>query len=379
MKIQSTMFFGIFLLVYIAANYYVGFRFWQCFSLFKNQISIKYYWLTVIIFAISYFTSRITESVLLATLGGYWLGFLYYAVLFWLCIDIIIVIVYFVKRQKKLDIYNHKTGLLLLTLIFSLLAFGTINAQHPVIKNYEISIDKKVPVKYQSLKIVVVSDIHLGKIIGSKQLSFLVANINSLEPDLVFLPGDIIDEDLEPFINDNMDEELKKIKAPLGVFACFGNHEYLAGRTEEFENLLTKVNIQVLRDNYVKIDDAFYIIGRDDKSKQRIAGQSRLSVSELIADIDKRLPLIMLDHQPVDVDENASAGIDLQLSGHTHLGQIFPNNFITHNIFKIDWGHYVSGGYNIIVSCGFGTWGPPIRIGNRPEIVNVHVFFNHSN
>lgn len=123
------------------------------------------------------------------------------------------------------------------------------------------------------------------------------------------------------------------------------------------------------------MDDSFYIIGRDDLSGKRHNGHPRKPLGELLESLDRSLPLIVMDHQPARLEEAEAAGIDLQVSGHTHRGQMFPNHLVTRRTWELDWGYLRKGATQIIVSLGFGTWGPPVRIGNTPEVVSIRVRF----
>jgi len=138
---------------------------------------------------------------------------------------------------------------------------------------------------------------------------------------------------------------------------------------------LTEHNVNVLRDSVVKIANSFYIIGREDREKERYTGTARKTIPELLDGIDKNLPMIMLDHQPFKLDNVATNAIDLQISGHTHHGQFFPMNLITKAIFEKSWGLVQKGNTVIYVSSGYGTWGPPVRIANHPEILNITMNF----
>lgn len=138
---------------------------------------------------------------------------------------------------------------------------------------------------------------------------------------------------------------------------------------------LEGAGVNVLRDRWLKVAGSFYVIGRDESSKARFTGEKRLDLQDLLKGVDNSLPLILLDHVPSQLQEAQAQGIDLQLSGHTHRGQLFPNQFITSKIFEDDWGLLRKGNYQIIVSSGFGTWGPPIRVGNKPEIVDITMRF----
>jgi predicted MPP superfamily phosphohydrolase len=173
-----------------------------------------------------------------------------------------------------------------------------------------------------------------------------------------------------------MGEELKQIKSKLGVYAIIGGHEYYGGYINEIIKTLEDSNINVLIDEQVKIDNGFYVIGRDDNNSSRFKVRSRRSIQELISGLDKSMPLILLNHEPNFLDEAEQSGIDLQLSGHSHNGQMFPINYITNAIFKKGYGYYRQGNLQEIVTSGLSTWGPPIRIGTKSEIVNIKVNFN---
>jgi predicted MPP superfamily phosphohydrolase len=142
------------------------------------------------------------------------------------------------------------------------------------------------------------------------------------------------------------------------------------------EKNLTDGGITLLRDKAVKIEDSFYVIGRDDTSVKRYSDSERKAIASIDKSIDKSLPIIVLDHQPSNLGEPSNFGADLQFSGHTHKGQFFPNNLITKRIFESDYGYYKKDNMQLIVSSGFGTWGSPIRIGTKSEIVHVNLIFN---
>jgi predicted MPP superfamily phosphohydrolase len=204
-----------------------------------------------------------------------------------------------------------------------------------------------------------VSDIHLGNLIDNSRLQDLVSQINTLHPDIILLAGDIIDEDVQPFMSQGMHITFRQLQAPYGVYAVLGNHEYIGGNPEYIVAALTNAGVNVLRDQVVKVADSFYVAGRDDRSVERqlSAGRQRQPLPSLLANLDTGLPLILLDHQPYRLDDSQANGVDLQLSGHTHYGQIFPNNLITGMIYEDDWGYLQKGKFQAIVSCGYGTWG----------------------
>jgi hypothetical protein len=158
------------------------------------------------------------------------------------------------------------------------------------------------------------------------------------------------------------------------VIAITGNHEYIGG-VEDAYKYLTEHGITVLRDASTKVADSLYVVGREDLSKKSFARGTRKPLHEVMADVDRSWPIILMDHQPFRLNEAAENGVDLQLSGHTHHGQLWPFHFITRKMYEVSWGYKKKGETHYYVSCGVGTWGPPVRIGNKPEIVNIKLAF----
>ena len=187
------------------------------------------------------------------------------------------------------------------------------------------------------------SDIHLGTIMGSRRLETIVARINALEPDIVLLPGDIVDESVSIAEEEKMISVLRSIRAPLGVFSVPGNHEYFGGLAKNLEYLV-RGGVRVLQDEAVTVGGAFVLAGRKDPTALRF-GESRKALPEILesAGVDRTLPIILLDHQPLRLNEAEDAGVDLQLSGHTHAGQLFPLNLINKMIYEQYWGYLRKG------------------------------------
>jgi predicted MPP superfamily phosphohydrolase len=197
---------------------------------------------------------------------------------------------------------------------------------------------------------------------------------NSLNPDIILLPGDIFDEDIGPIIKNKLGDDLQKLNAKYGVYAVTGNHEYIGG-VESAVDYMEKHGINVLRDEAVLIDSGFYLVGREDRSIGQFANQKRIELSEITKNINKNFPAILLDHQPFQLNLTRENGIDLQLSGHTHHGQLWPLNYITSMIYEISWGYEKIDETHYYVSSGFAGWGPPVRTGSRTEIVNLKIAF----
>ena len=134
--------------------------------------------------------------------------------------------------------------------------------------------------------------------------------------------------------------------------------------------------IVVLRDQMITVAESMVIVGREDRSKRGFSGEQRKSLAEIMDGIDRSLPILMMDHQPAKLQEAVDQGVDLQLSGHTHHGQLWPFQLITNRMYEVSWGYKKKGNTHFYVSCGVGTWGPPVRIGNTPEIMQINLTFN---
>lgn len=372
------IFFSIVLSVYGLVNFYIFFKGWQALPA-TSEIRL-YYSAGFFLAASSFIAGRVLErkalswfSETLTWIGSFWLAWMLYAFLFLVLIDAVRFansFFYFVPGQFMTSLWIPGAAALS---AFLIVIAGHINARTPRLKKLELNIDKKSSVS-DKLTIVVASDIHLGTIIGRSRIDKIVDVINALDPDLVLLPGDVVDEDLAPVIKENLGESLRNIKSRLGVFSITGNHEFIGG-AEAATQYLTEHGITVLRDECVRIKESFYLVGREDRSVISFSRRQRKTLEELTRNLDRTLPIIMMDHQPFHLDEAEANGIDLQLSGHTHHGQLWPFNFITKRIFEVSWGYKKKGATHIYVSSGVGTWGPPVRTGNRPEIVQIEVNF----
>ncbi len=380
-KSAFVIFFTIVFTVYGLVNFYI-------FITGLRAVPGPYVAAYVILFlflSISYLGGRFLErarpsmiSSSLIWIGSFWLAAMVYFLLFVLTIDILrLVNLALPLYPKSLFTDYDKTKLIafiIITLIVSFItALGYLNARSPRIRKLSIDILKNAN-GIKHLKIAVASDIHLGTIINKSRLEKIVGKINSLKADLVLLPGDVVDEDIGSVIRQNLGETLRSIKSKYGAYAITGNHEYIGG-VEPACKYLTEHGIVELRDTYIKISDSFYIIGREDRAIKSFAGKTRKSLDEIMTGIDISLPLILMDHQPVKLAEAEQKGIDLQLSGHTHHGQLWPFNFITKKIYEVSRGYKKKGNTHYYVSCGVGTWGPPVRTGSAPEILDITLNF----
>jgi predicted MPP superfamily phosphohydrolase len=258
------------------------------------------------------------------------------------------------------------------TLLAAILLYGYCNSHFPRVTRLTVPVDKTAG-SLSSLRIAVASDVHLGNVYGRKTLERMIDTINAQHPDIVLLPGDIFDGNPETVIKNGWGTEFDRLKTKYGVYFVNGNHERLRDGEEKTPAIdyLTSHGVRPLLDTVVLIDGSFYVAGRKDRSSR-----SRKTMPELLTETDSRLPVILLDHQPYNLEEAEQAGVDLQVSGHTHRGQMWPLNYITANIFEQDWGFLQKGKSNFYISCGVGTWGPPIRTSGYSEIVVIDMEFN---
>ena len=383
-RISFIIFFTVALTVYGLINFYVMLRGWELLS-FHPSVRV---WalIAAVILAASFILGRILErirltwfSTMLVWLGSFWLAGMTYFLIIALGIDLLRLSNYVVPWFPSFvtgDSVNARNwlGIIVAIVVLLTVVLGHFNAIRPRIRTLNLAVDKTVP-EAASLSIVAVSDIHLGTIIGKTRLRKIVAIINSLNPDLVLFPGDVFDEDIGPVIKDNLGETLRTVQSKFGVFAITGNHEYIGGEKAACQ-YLSDHGITVLRDASVRIDDVCTVVGREDISARQFGGANRKPLEELMKDVDHRLPVILMDHQPFHLEEAERNGVDLQLSGHTHHGQLWPFNYVSQRIFEVSWGYKLKGKSHIYVSCGVGTWGPPVRTGNSPEIVHIKLSFN---
>lgn len=369
----------LFLLIYGSANVYLGIRNLAWLNTFLPVSPWLYWPLLFLIAALPILSRLAARSGLpgvksLAAIGDWWLAVTCWSVLLWLVADIVRLAGQHGFLPSIVKQFSAQ-GLAVNSILAILLLYGFWNALQPSLVRYEIDIGKQAG-NLSSLRAVMVADIHAGHIVGVDRVRKLADTINTLQPDIVFYAGDLIDDDTACVAEENSLSPLREVRPSLGSYAVFGNHEYIGAHPAEAQRLMEEAGITVLRDKLLLINDAFYVAGRDDLSLPRWhGGKERQPLPQLLAGINPSLPVILLDHQPPRTDDPAPSGIDLQLSGHTHRGQFFPNQLLTGLMYKQDWGYWREEAFQLIVSCGYGTWGPPVRIGNRPELVEITIRF----
>ncbi len=365
--------------IYGLANYYIYIRGFQ--ALRPAGALCTFYAAVFIFLAVSFVASVFLERADIVALGrplswigSLWLAAFVYFLLIIAVIDLVRLINHFITFFPSFITSNPSraarfAAVDVIFIVAMLVLFGFINAHMIRVRTIVIPVEKQAGHR-KTLNIVMASDIHLSSIIGSRRIGRIVEKINSLSPEIVLLPGDIVDGDLNPVIHQNLGESLRKIKAPLGVFAVTGNHEYIGG-VERACEYISDHGVRILRDSTVFVDSSFYIVGREDRSSRK-----RRSLKELMENVDKNYPVVLMDHQPFHLEEAEANGVDLQLSGHTHHGQMWPFNYITDMVYELAYGYLVKGKTHIYVSSGVGTWAPPSGSQTDPEIVNIRMTFN---
>lgn len=263
------------------------------------------------------------------------------------------------------DAHSPKRGALLVGITLFIAFIGHVNYLKKRRIELNLKVDKKLP---RGLKIVLLTDMHLGYAIENKELKSWVNLVNEEQADVVLIAGDIIDVSLLPLHYFQLDKVLKQFKSKYGTYACVGNHEYLSGIERSIE-FLKSGNITVLRDKVVSLDDLHInIVGRDDKTNLK-----RKSLSKVVEGINDEYVNILLDHQPYNLESATENKIDLQFSGHTHRGQMWPISWITDRLFENSYGYLKKGDTQYYVSSGIGIWGGRYRVGTQSEYVVINV------
>jgi len=370
------LFISIVSAIYLLGCWYVFHRGSQAISSVQGRVVFAWvFWLL----AASFIVGQVLErgnyhfiTTVITGIGSTWLAVLWYSFLLVLAIDIVRLFnrfLHFIPSTFSTDyLFVGVAGFVLL-----IVASGMLNAVFPRVHEMDVTIDKPVEGNKKELTIALVSDIHMGFIIGNGHVSRMVESINATHPDMVILAGDLVDHNPKPVVQENLGRYFSRLNPPLGVYAVTGNHEYI-GHPEISVNYLSKFGIRYLRDTMIEVN-GIQLAGRDDSQKIRFTGKPREALAQLLSNAQHTKPLILIDHQPVEYDKAQQQGVDLMLSGHTHDGQVWPFKYIANKVYNISEGIMTRGKSHFYVSSGYGTWGPPVRLGNRPEIALIKIHF----
>lgn len=329
--------------------------------------------------------------------GNYFLGIFLYTLVIILLADFGRILLKYVFHASWIHSRTAFTvaGAICALLILLLSACGIFHAKYIKTTSYDVIINKTIPER-TSMKVVLLADTHFGYNAGVLHARELVRKINKQKPDLVCIAGDIFDNEYDAVRNpEKLEKTLRGIKSTYGVYACWGNHdlneEILAGFTfkhkdgdlsdikdPRMKKFLKDSNIHILEDESVLINDQFYVIGRKDASLTEKIHETRKAPAQLTEKLDRDKPIIMIDHQPKELQELADAGVDLDLCGHTHDGQTFPGNFTIKLMWENPCGLLIKDNMTNITTSGAGVWGPAMRIGTDSEICSINIQLKNS-
>jgi predicted MPP superfamily phosphohydrolase len=379
-KYQMIIFFSIALTIYSLINIYLFFKGYNAIPCLKNYrllYSITFFLLAALFIAAKFLEAKHSSVIsdILNILGGFWLAFMLYGFLFFLLSDILLLLLRITRITGGENILLFRKWSFIIVSVSSalLISGGFINALIPVIKKYDITINKPAG-EIKSFRIAAVSDIHLGSIIRKRSIKKLSGILKELNPDIVLLLGDIVDGELGPVLRDDLLQYFNCPKCKDGLFAITGNHEFIGGAGRTIPYIESK-GIRVLKDEIVMLQGGIQLIGRIDRDSRRFYGKERQSLGDLIKLADTSKPVILLDHQPFHLDESEKYGVDLELSGHTHNGQMWPLNYVTSWMYELSYGYMKKGRTQFIVSSGYGLWGPRVRSGSRSEVLLINITF----
>lgn len=388
---------------YILGNIYVLFRFFHwlesCQEVFKRKrlkqaMAIAYFLLAAAIAIVTFLPATSTLRRIVQFVANYWLGVFLYTLLVVMLGHLISLLLRRVFKVLPLDYFMARRrhiicGSVSLLLIFSVSAYGMYHARDVKLKEYNISIEKNAD-GLDHLKVLLISDLHLGYSVGLTQIERGVELINSQKPDLVCLAGDIYDNNFSAIREpDKIADALAGIKSTYGVYACWGNHDvderlfvgfalggdFKKGHSPDMYKFLERANITLLEDEAALIDNKFYVAGRVDAARPETENNIRKTPAELLDGLDHTKPIIVLFHEPGELQSLSAAGCDLLLSGHTHNGQLFPHTLFIRLAWENPVGLLKKGDMYSIVTSGLGVWGPFMRVGSDAEVVSIDVQF----
>ena len=329
--------------------------------------------------------------------SNYFLGIFIYILMVLFSIDIVRLILKYAVHASWIQsrIVFAAVGACCICIVIIISFSGIYHAKHIKVTPYKITVDKSAP-DMDSLKIVLLADTHFGYNSGAVHAQEIVDKINEQNPDLVCIAGDIFDNEYDAVREpEKISEILRTIRSKYGVYACWGNHDLnepiLAGFTfkhkkedskqlkdPRMKRFLQNSNIQLLEDEAVLIDNSFYVVGRKDASLIEKIEEKRKTPAQLTQKLDKNKTIIVIDHQPKELQDIADAGVDLDLCGHTHDGQTFPGNFTVKFLWENPCGYRQKGSMHNIVTSGSGVWGPAMRVGTDSEICTINLIFSNS-
>ncbi len=356
MILQMIVFFLAMLLFLVLIVYYMANKLHHILSCYEITLKKLY----------SYIITGVVGLIIVAARSAFAAMIIYMFMMF-VIVDIIRLVLKLIDKKRLIlkplvKVYCH--GMLVVGIGLGITIYSAYNAKNQHVTKYQVMIDKDIS---SDINIVMLSDIHAGTSVKEHQFDHMLERVNELNADIICLAGDIFDESSDDRIIQYACETFSKMHSVYGVYYITGNHD--KGILNKFEETLTEAGVKIIDDTVTFIDNRFYLVGRTDLGME--GEKERTSLEELLEQVDSSYPVILLDHRPTEIEEAKGTCVDLQLSGHTHAGQIFPGNILVELFNDVGYGYENYDKLNVIVSSGYGTWGFPIRVGSHCEIVNV--------
>lgn len=385
---------------YLGVSSYMMFRFFywmkHCNHRF-NWLRFKVPFAVVYLFmalspVIAFLLPKSAVAIVIRRISTYWIGIMLYSLLYVVLFDLLRLIAKHTKLKNTLLFSRGSVisiGSVVVACAVATCLYGIFNARNIKVNEYSVTVNKSCG-SDKHLKAVLVADLHMGYAIGVDHITNMVEKINQQDADIVIIAGDIFDNSYDGMDDpEGIKAQLKSIKSKYGVYAVYGNHDIdekiLMGFTfdwggkqlhnEKMTNFMKECNIKLINDESVLINDEFYLVGRRDTDKPGTEDGTRAEISELTKDLDKTKPIFVLSHEPDELQKTADAGADIDFSGHTHDGQLFPGNLTIGLFWENPCGMIKKDNMYSIVTSGVGVYGTFMRVGTDAEICSVDIDF----
>ena len=385
---------------YLGVSSYMMFRFFywmkHCNHRF-NWLRFKVPFAVVYLFmalspVIAFLLPKSAVAIVIRRISTYWIGIMLYSLLYVVLFDLLRLIAKHTKLKNTLLFSRGSVisiGSVVVACAVATCLYGIFNARNIKVNEYSVTVNKSCG-SDKHLKAVLVADLHMGYAIGVDHITNMVEKINQQDADIVIIAGDIFDNSYDGMDDpEGIKAQLKSIKSKYGVYAVYGNHDIdekiLMGFTfdwggkqlnsEKMTNFMKECNIKLINDESVLINDEFYLVGRRDTDKPGTEDGTRSEISELTKDLDKTKPIFVLSHEPDELQKTADAGADIDFSGHTHDGQLFPGNLTIGLFWENPCGMIKKDNMYSIVTSGVGVYGTFMRVGTDAEICSVDINF----
>lgn len=386
---------------YLGVSSYMMFRFFywmkHCNHRF-NWLRFKVPFAVVYLFmalspVIAFLLPKSAVAIVIRRISTYWIGIMLYSLLYVVLFDLLRLIAKHTKLKNTLLFSRGSVisiGSVVVACAVATCLYGIFNARNIKVNEYSVTVNKSCG-SDKHLKAVLVADMHMGYAIGVDHITNMVKKINEQNADIVIIAGDIFDNSYDGMDDpEGIKAQLKSIKSKYGVYAVYGNHDIdekiLMGFTfdwggkqlnsEKMTNFMKECNIKLINDESVLINDEFYLVGRRDTDKPGTEDGTRAEISELTKDLDKTKPIFVLSHEPDELQKTADAGADIDFSGHTHDGQLFPGNLTIGLFWENPCGMIKKDNMYSIVTSGVGVYGTFMRVGTDAEICTVDIDFS---